>query len=112
MKSIYLGLFPLVCFIFASLGFQCPSTQTQSTPSEQVVLLRVIQGSQAEAEFYIPSLTCSHCEMMVQKSLKSIEGVLEVHPNHRTKSVLVQYNPQQTSIEAIHAKLDAMYNKG
>ncbi|GIX43339.1 MAG: hypothetical protein KatS3mg129_3072 [Leptospiraceae bacterium] len=48
-------------------------------------------------EIQVDGMTCRHCEMAVEKAIKELKGVKEVHANHKEKKVEIIYeNPELT----------------
>jgi mercuric ion binding protein len=58
----------------------------------------------------VPSMNCAMCPITVRKSLEKVEGVTQVTVDYETKSAVVVYNDQKTSVSQLtQATEDAGY---
>ncbi|GAP62544.1 MAG: copper chaperone [Ardenticatenia bacterium] len=42
--------------------------------------------------YAVPSISCGHCVMTIQRELKELEGVVDVKADQETKRVVVTYD--------------------
>ncbi len=68
------------------------------------------EQSQARSQvtFAIEGMTCASCSMRVEKGLKKVSGVIDAQVNLATERGTVIYNPQQTGIEQMIQKVEAV----
>lgn len=52
----------------------------------------------------IPTISCHHCLMSIQRELKFVDGVSYVEGNVNTKTVLVDYS-SEAALEQAHTAL-------
>jgi copper chaperone CopZ len=57
-------------------------------------------------EIKVDGMTCRHCEMSVEKAIKELNGVNEVHANHKEKKVEIIYNNPELSVEDFYKKVE------
>ena len=56
------------------------------------------------------NMTCALCEFTIKKALQGVEGVAGANVDYGSKTAVVTFNPQKTSVEAlIKATTDAGY---
>jgi Cu+-exporting ATPase len=65
------------------------------------------QASQ-QAQFALEGMTCASCAMRIEKGLKKLPGVLEASVNLATERGVVTYDPEQTDVAKMVAKVDAI----
>nr|WP_290667154.1 heavy-metal-associated domain-containing protein [Ardenticatena sp.] len=53
--------------------------------------------------YAVPSISCGHCVMTIQRELKELEGVIDVKADQATKRVVVTYDAP-----ASHEKIAAL----
>lgn len=57
---------------------------------------------------HVERMTCEHCEMTVEGSVKALPGILEVKASHVDSSATLRYLPSEVSVaeiaEAIESK--------
>jgi copper chaperone CopZ len=53
-----------------------------------------------------PDISCEHCQATIEREVGSLAGVHSVAVDIPTKQVRVDYDPHQTSEQAITTKLD------
>jgi len=59
----------------------------------------------------VPSMSCSHCENTIKSSLKKCNGIVDVNIDLKTKTVNVQFNPDEISINNIQQTIEDLgYN--
>ncbi|MBX3069476.1 MAG: heavy-metal-associated domain-containing protein [Thermomicrobiales bacterium] len=62
------------------------------------------------ALFFAPGINCGHCEHKIRRSFGSLGGVVDLQVSNVTKTVVVDFEPEVVSIDAIRAALaDAGY---
>ncbi|GHO42404.1 heavy metal translocating P-type ATPase [Ktedonospora formicarum] len=74
-----------------------PEPQEQAPTSGEVEVLLDLEG-----------MTCASCAMRIEKGLKKVPGVLEASVNLATEQATVSYDPTQTDIAKMTAKVDAI----
>jgi copper ion binding protein len=61
-------------------------------------------------QIQVDGMTCRHCEMSVEKAIKQLPGVEEVHASHKEKKVEIIYNnPQLTKDDFYQAVEETGY---
>ncbi|HEV2580820.1 MAG TPA: heavy metal translocating P-type ATPase [Ktedonobacteraceae bacterium] len=60
------------------------------------------------AIFALEGMTCASCAMRIEKGLKKVPGVLDASVNLATELANVTYDPQQTGIEQMVQKVEAV----
>ena len=58
--------------------------------------------------FSVPSITCSVCAGKIQDGLKSMDGISNVAVDLKTKTVNVDYNPDNVQPQEIRKKVSSM----
>jgi len=56
-----------------------------------------------EKTFYIGGMTCNHCQNIIQKRLKSTDGVQQISVSYRTSEAKIKYNTEKLTFEQIEA---------
>ncbi|QBD78542.1 copper-translocating P-type ATPase [Ktedonosporobacter rubrisoli] len=56
----------------------------------------------------LEGMTCAACAMRIEKGLKKVEGVKEASVNLATERATVSYDPQQTGVEQMVQKVEAV----
>jgi P-type Cu+ transporter len=62
----------------------------------------------SHAAFELEGMTCASCAMRIEKGLKKVPGVLDAQVNLATERGTVTYDPAQTGIEQMVAKVEAV----
>ncbi len=57
-------------------------------------------------EIQVEGMTCRHCEMAVEKAIKELEGVKEVHASHKEKKVEILYENPNLKKEEIYKTIE------
>lgn len=58
----------------------------------------------------VPSMNCAMCPVTVRKALEKVEGVTQANVDYETKSAVVVYDDQKTSVSLLtKATQDAGY---
>ncbi|WP_018416567.1 mercury resistance system periplasmic binding protein MerP [Teredinibacter turnerae] len=58
----------------------------------------------------VPSMNCAMCPFTVRKALEKVEGVTQADVDYQTKSAVVEYDDQKTSVNQLtRATEDAGY---
>lgn len=55
--------------------------------------------------FFVPDITCGHCEQVITKALMSVEGVERVAVDIPARHVQVDYDPARVDVERMTAIL-------
>ncbi len=63
---------------------------------------------EAQAVLALEGMTCASCAMRIEKGLKKVPGVLDAQVNLATERGTVLYNPEQTGIEQMVQKVEAV----
>ncbi len=53
-----------------------------------------------------PDISCEHCQRAIEGTLGKVEGVKTVKVDIPTKTVQIDYNPQQVTLAKIEEVLD------
>ncbi len=53
-------------------------------------------------------MTCASCAMRIEKGLKKVPGVIDAQVNLATERGTVTYNPEQTGLEQMVQKVEAV----
>jgi copper chaperone len=59
-----------------------------------------------EAAFLVPDVSCQHCVKTIDKALGVLPGVETVSTDLPTKTVHVQYDPSQVTLDQVESTLD------
>lgn len=58
--------------------------------------------------FSVPSITCNVCSNKIQGGLKALNGVQDVAVDLKSKTVNVQYDPNQVEPQKIRQQVSSM----
>ncbi|WP_449257606.1 heavy metal translocating P-type ATPase [Cytobacillus spartinae] len=61
-----------------------------------------------KAEFDITGMTCAACSTRVEKGLNKLDGVSKATVNLALETATVEYNPSETSVDAMIKKVEAL----
>ena len=64
--------------------------------------------SEASVTLALEGMTCASCAMRIEKGLKKVPGVLDAQVNLATERGTVTYDPEQTSVEQMQQKVEAV----
>lgn len=56
--------------------------------------------------FHVPNISCKHCTMRIEKTLRSMSGVAAANADVETKKVMVEWDEAQTSWDDLRAALE------
>ncbi len=59
----------------------------------------LMHGQGKEITLAVPDMYCASCPITIQKVLKDSKGVMSAKADFKTKSVIVRYDPHETSIQ-------------
>ncbi len=62
----------------------------------------------SQATFALEGMTCASCATRIEKGLKKVPGVIDAQVNLATERGTVTYNPEQTGLEPIVQKVEAV----
>ena len=62
----------------------------------------------SQATFVLEGMTCASCSMRIEKGLKKVSGVIDAQVNLATERGTVTYNPEQTGLEQMIQKVEAV----
>src|SRR2546430_1991612 len=60
------------------------------------------------ATFALEGMTCASCAMRIEKGLKKVPGVTDAQVNFATEEATVTYDPEQTGLEQMVQKVEAV----
>ncbi|TDA68567.1 MAG: copper chaperone [Clostridia bacterium] len=60
----------------------------------------------AQATLHIEGMSCHHCQMAVEKALRSLPGVSQAEVNLEAEAATVVYDPGVATIEAMREAVD------
>jgi len=66
------------------------------------------QVQEAHTVLALEGMTCASCAMRIEKGLKKVPGVLDAQVNLATERGTVTYNPEQTGLEQMVQKVEAV----
>ena len=62
----------------------------------------------SQATLALEGMTCASCAMRIEKGLKKVPGILDAQVNLATERGTVMYNPEQTGVEQMLQKVEAV----
>src|SRR5947209_16894152 len=62
----------------------------------------------SQAQLALEGMTCAACAMRIEKGLKKVPGVKEASVNLATEQANITYDPEQTGIEQMVKKVEAV----
>jgi P-type Cu+ transporter len=66
------------------------------------------QDSRCRAVLLLEGMTCASCAMRIEKGLKKVPGVTDAQVNLATEQATVAYDPEQTGVEQMVQKVEAV----
>jgi Cu+-exporting ATPase len=66
------------------------------------------QVQEAHTTLALEGMTCASCAMRIEKGLKKVPGVIDAQVNLATERGTVTYNPEQTGLEQMIQKVEAV----
>ncbi len=66
------------------------------------------QAQEAHTTLVLEGMTCASCAMRIEKGLKKVPGVIDAQVNLATERGTVTYNPEQTGLEQMVQKVEAV----
>ena len=54
----------------------------------------------------VPNISCGHCKMRIEKTLRSVQGVASANADVAAKKLVVEWNDAQTGWDVIRAALE------
>lgn len=90
----------LILIVFVIIVASC-NTKT-STQSAQLSA----QPDTIKTILHVEGMTCDHCEMTVQASVKELDGLVKVKANHVDSTTLVKFDASKTTIEEISKAIE------
>ncbi|GAC1585643.1 MAG: heavy metal translocating P-type ATPase [Ktedonobacteraceae bacterium] len=66
------------------------------------------QEQEAHTTLALEGMTCASCAMRIEKGLKKVPGVIDAQVNLATERGTVTYNPEQTGLEQMIQKVEAV----
>ncbi len=80
-------------------------------PKEEKIALSQVQiepMAESQATFTLEGMTCASCAVRIEKGLKKIHGVKDASVNLATEQATVMYYPEQTNLEQMIQKVEAV----
>ena len=82
---------------------------TETRRSEENAMMAQDQAArESQAVFVLEGMTCASCAMRIEKGLKKVPGVKDASVNLATEKATVTFDPEQTGIEQMVQKVDAV----
>lgn len=53
----------------------------------------------------VPGINCGHCESTIREEVGALPGVSRVEPSNQTKTVVIDFEPAQVSLDMIRSTL-------
>lgn len=79
----------------------------------ETVTMPKAQDTQQHTDLVIGGMTCRHCPPLIEKALRDLKGIVDVHVNLSTGIASIDFNPQQASlIQMIQAVRASGYTAG
>src|SRR5215471_20993263 len=75
---------------------------------EAVEVPQSASREEARATLALEGMTCASCAMRIEKGLKKVPGVKDASVNFATEQATVTYDPEQTGLEQMVQKVDAV----
>lgn len=92
----------IILLLLTALLAAC-NTQTSSKQGNKVT-----QTDTLSLVLHVERMTCEHCEMTVEGSVKALAGVIEANASHVDSSTTIRFNSAEVSLaeitEAIESK--------
>ncbi len=79
-----------------------------ATDREHATIEQQQAATNCEVVFDLEGMTCASCAMRIEKGLKKVPGVKDASVNLATEKAVVTFDPTQTGIEQLVAKVDAV----
>ena len=76
--------------------------------NEHIPLLRTQPTEECRTVLDLEGMTCASCAMRIEKGLKKVPGVTDANVNLATEQATVTYDPNQTGLEQMVQKVDAV----
>src|SRR5579883_320555 len=81
----------------------------ETKQSTEIETASQAEGSQErQVTLALEGMTCASCAMRIEKGLKKVPGVEEASVNLATERATVVYNPQETDIDRLVQKVEAV----
>src|SRR5437868_5459300 len=65
-------------------------------------------ATSCRATFALEGMTCASCAMRIERGLKKVPGVTDAQVNLATEEATVTYDPEQTGLEQMVQKVEAV----
>src|SRR5579875_3113040 len=82
--------------------------QTHTSPTQPASAQHDQHQPTQQTTLAIEGMTCASCSMRIEKGLKKLPGILDAQVNLATERGTVTYDPQQTDIEQMLQKVEAL----
>lgn len=84
-----------VLFVAGALA-ACNTKRSSTSEISTTVVPDTIQ-----TVLHVERMTCDHCEMTIEGSVKELPGIVQVKAEHLDSTTLIKYDASQISIETI-----------
>jgi Cu+-exporting ATPase len=82
--------------------------QTHTSPTQPASAQHDQHQPTQQTTLAIEGMTCASCSMRIEKGLKKLPGILDAQVNLATERGTVTYDPQQTDMEQMLQKVEAL----
>lgn len=65
-----------------------------------------MSGENQNISLSVDGMTCGHCKMTVEKTVKALDGVASAEVDLAAKKVAITFNPDKVSVAAIKEAID------
>src|SRR6266704_5220278 len=84
------------------------ATEAKHPTEEHTVVFEDQRKADSRAVLALEGMTCASCAMRIEKGLKKVPGVTDANVNLATEQATVTYDPNQTGLEQMVQKVDAV----
>ena len=94
-------------FVFEKNKVIDMATDTRRSEEKAMTAQDQARG-ESQVVFVLEGMTCASCAMRIEKGLKKVPGVKDASVNLATEKATVTFDPEQTGIEQMVQKVDAV----
>src|SRR2546429_10020455 len=84
------------------------ATEAKHPTEEHTVVFEDQRKADSRAVLALEGMTCASCAMRIEKGLKKVPGVIDAQVNLATERATVTYDPEQTGLEQMVQKVEAV----
>src|SRR6266702_7773755 len=84
------------------------ATEAKHPTEEHTVVYEDQRKADSRAVLALEGMTCASCAMRIEKGLKKVPGVTDAQVNLATERATVTYDPEQTGLEQMVQKVEAV----